>query len=107
MCSHGFTFAPPKIWKTENPGFGPAIDVLEICPERRRLRRQGGGEVGRETGREAADLEPWDGEPGWLGGRLGLRDRPGVEGLGRQVFRISGFQISRKQTSVNLNTTAA
>ena len=65
--------------------------MLEIGPEWRGLRRHGGWDDGGETGPEAADLEPWGGEPGC--GRYSAREVSGVpEGLGRQVFRFPVFQ---------------
>jgi len=38
--------------------------VLETGPERRRLRRHGGGDAEAETTRETENLEIWGGEPG-------------------------------------------
>jgi hypothetical protein len=93
VCSRGFTFAPPKIRKTENPGFRPARDVLEIRPGCRRLRRDGRGDAERETTRETENLGAWGGESAGVGVRRG--EVAGVpEGVGRRNFRNPDFQKS-------------
>jgi len=48
-----FHFRAPK---PENRGFRPASDVLEIWPEWRRLRRDGGWDAQGETGRGTENL---------------------------------------------------
>ena len=90
--SWSFTFAPPKIRKTENPKFCPAADLLEIGTERRGLCRHGGGEARSETGREVGNLEARDGEPGWSAFSEGVAW--GAGGVGEAGFQDSSFSES-------------
>ena len=87
-----FHFRAPKNWHSEILGFRPASDVLEIGPEWRRLRRDGGRDAGAETGPEAANPAAWGGEPG--GVQRARRENSGAERRGRQNFRNSVFQKS-------------
>jgi hypothetical protein len=84
-----FHFRAPKNWHSEILGFRPASDVLEIGPEWRRLRRDGGRDAGGETGPEAANPAAWGGESG--GVRARVEKITGAERRGR---RISVFQKS-------------
>ena len=87
MYSRDFTFAPPKIRKTENPRFSPAGDVLEIGPEWGGIEGHGGGDAEAETTRETENLEIWGGEPGRT-----LCGEGGLSGVG--VVGAAGFQDS-------------
>ncbi len=78
----------PKIRESEILKVSPGD--LESDPERRGLRRHGGGEGGSETGPEAGDLEIWGGEPGrTVCGEGGRRGGGGVGAAGFQVSRFS------------------
>jgi len=50
-------------------------------------------DAGSETGREAADLEPWGGEPGG-GPTRGEGDLPGCQGAGAAGFQDFSFSES-------------
>ena len=50
------------------------------------------GDAGGETGPEVADLEPWDGEPGWSA--FGAGGPRGAGGVGAAGFQDSSFTES-------------
>ena len=52
----GVSLSRPKNWKSENLGFRPASDLLEIGPEWRRLRRHGGWDAEAVAARETENL---------------------------------------------------
>jgi hypothetical protein len=80
-----------------NLGFRPASDVLEIGPECRRLRRDGGWDAGGETARETENLATWGGESGR--GRRTAKEIRGAGRVGRQNSRFSVFQRAGTQIS--------
>ena len=87
-----FHFRDPETPKSENPGFRPASDVLEIGPEWRRLRRDGGWVAEAVAARETENLAVWGGESGRGSARVGkISD---AERRGRQNFRNSVFHKS-------------
>jgi hypothetical protein len=94
VSSHGVT-----LWRPENPKnweseISPRDAVLEIGPERRRFRRDGGREAGGETTRETENLAAWGGESG-RGPACGEGDSRASGGRGG---RISEFQFFGKRT---------
>ena len=74
----------------------PATDALEIGPERRRLRRDGGWDAGGETARETENLAAWGCESGR--GRRAAGEGRGVGDGGR----IPDFQFFEERTLRNL-----
>jgi hypothetical protein len=93
VSSHGVT-----LWRPENPKnweseISPRDAVLEIGPERRRFRRDGGREAGGETTRETENLAAWGGESG----RGPARGEGDSRASGGQDFRFSDFQRTDAQ----------